>query len=90
MGMRVGVCLKANVPKRLLSSGRWLLQAGGLIRIKSLTYASQANNAKEFILLIFGNLAILLRTSTPLKTHGFASPPLDGFAFIGLVLLLTR
>jgi hypothetical protein len=36
----------------------------------------------------FGNLAVLLRNSTQLKIHGFASLPFDRFAFIVLDQLL--
>ena len=32
--------------------------------------------------MTFGNLAILLRKSAQLKTHGFASPAFTGFAFV--------
>jgi hypothetical protein len=33
----------------------------------------------------FGSLAILLRESSQLKTHGFASPVFTGFAFVGFL-----
>jgi hypothetical protein len=49
---------------------------------KNLANFSQAKET-QIRFVNFGGLAILLRKSTQLKTHGFASPVFTGFAFVG-------